>query len=348
MIQSFAVLRYINLVVVESALPRFSEQVYGKTMRTIIGLSIVWTLNAGSTAQADCGLNEYDVVNVFDVYARFPQYPVGFNPRHPLKDTFADSYIMNFPASIMYPSGLPFYPDLNDTIEAGIRFVNADTIPLVIKDLNVEAWIEPRVFKIGDNVEKATSLASPPSVKWRVRYWRMPNGVHTRPDTLFYKQDYIMKIDVWDVPEGKYQLAILGTDSVPSWFDVMPSSDFYHMLPANSLADSINAWATIFERVMADGDPSNALPWLDSIFTHNSKSAVGYFEQAMYHWEKNDSASVVEAFDAVLSRLESWDDPALPDTTDLSFNSMNLQWKHYMFETTTRKREIYINCPEWR
>ncbi|MCB9357543.1 MAG: hypothetical protein H6505_03130 [Calditrichaeota bacterium] len=248
----------------------------------------------------------------------------------------------------MYPASYPSITTLNDTIEVHVRFVNADSTPLDITKLNVESWVEPRVFEIGDNIELANALAAPPSVKWRVRYWQMPNGVHQRPDTLLYKKDYIMKLDVWDVPEGKYQLAIVGTDSVPSWFDVMPSSDFYHMLPAKSLADSLNAWATIFERVMNDGDPGAAEPWLDSLFAHNSHSTVGYFEQAMYYWAKDDSAGVVSSFDSVLARLDLWDDPALPDTTDKSFNSLNLQWKHFMQDLTNRKLEIYINCPEWR
>ncbi len=299
-------------------------------------------------ANGDCGLNAYDTPPYFDSYAWLPDYPIGTVPRHPLMNKLSDAYVMNMSAPILYPGRFPFFIDLNDTIEVGVRFVNADTIPLVIMNTDVESWIVPLVYEIGDKIETSLSLAGPPSVKWRVRYWRMPNGDHVRPDTLFYKKDYIMKLDVWDVPEGKYQLAIMGTNSVPEWFDVMPSSDFYHMLPAQSLADSINAWATICERLIADEELAKAEAWVDTIFTYNTKSTVGFYEQAELNWQNDDSAGTVDAFDQVLERLANWDDPALPDTTDMAYDGMNLKWKHFMIESVTQSREMYINCPEWR
>lgn len=277
-----------------------------------------------------------------------PDYPLGFTRFRQLKYTFSDAFVKNICSDVLYPKRSPYFPDLSDTIEVDVRFVNADTVPLVIKDVNVESWVVPLVFEIGDQIETSTSLAGPPSVKWRVRYWWRSNGIETRPDTIHARGEWYMKLDVWDVPEGKYQLAIMGTDSVPEWFDVMPRSDFYHMLPAKNLADSINAWATIFERVMADGNPDGAKVWLDSIMTYNPLSTVGFYETAKYYWENDDSAGTVENFDAVLLRLADWDDPALPDTTDLSFDRMNLKWKHFMMESVTQEREMYINCPELR
>lgn len=297
---------------------------------------------------ADCGLNRYDSVVVFDSYAWIQDYPMGYTSRHPQKSSFSDAYNMNMSAPTMYPRRVGNYVGINDTLEVGVRFVNADTIPLVIKDHSVEAWVEPYVYQIGEKIESSYPLAGPPSVKWRVRYWRMPDGTHARPDTLFSKKNYIMKLDVWDLPEGKYQLAIMGTDSVPNWFDVMPRSDFYHMLPAKSMADSINAWATIFERVMADGNLEDAKSWLELILSYNSLSTVGFYESAQYYWQNDDSASTVANFDATLDRLDNWDDPALPDTTDVSYDNMNLKWKHFMVSHVTQQREMYINCPELR
>lgn len=161
-------------------------------------------------------------------------------------------------------------------------------------------------------------------------------------------KSYIMKLDVWNVPEGKHQLAILGTDSVPSWFDLMPSSDFYHLLPTHDLADSINAWSTLTERMMGDGNLEAAKGWLEVIFTHNPKSLVGFYQQAKYNWADGDSALTVASFDSVLMRIEKWDDPALLDTTSPLYDFMNVKWKHYMYDVATREREMYINCPELR
>ncbi|MBK6909630.1 MAG: hypothetical protein IPH10_01640 [bacterium] len=237
---------------------------------------------------------------------------------------------------------------LNDSIEVRARVVNASSSPLVITSLNIESWFRCAVFEIGDKIETSIPLASAPFVNWRVRRWQDIEGELGRPDTIKADQEYMMILDVWDVPEGKYQLGILGTDSVPSWFDVMPSSGFYHLLPAQDLADSINAWATIAERVMADGNPGGAAQWLDSIFTHDSKSLVGYYQQAKYCWAKEDSVNTVASFDSVLQRIKNWDDPALPDTTDPIYDNIYLKWKHFMHDLTTREREIYINCPELR
>lgn len=301
-----------------------------------------------TVAMPDCGLNSDDVITIFDTYAWLPEYPEGTSSRHPRSNKFCHAFISNTPGASSYPAHLDIFPNLNDTIEVFVRLVNADDQPWKVSDVNLESWVQARVFEIGDNVLSATALATAPSVKWRVRYWHLPNSQHERPDTLWTRQDYLMVLDVWNVPEGKYQLGILGTDSVPSWFDVMPSSDFYHLLPAQDLADSINAWATIAERVMADGTPGAAAAWLDSIFTHNNKSLVGYYQQAKYFWAKEDSANTVASFDSVLQRIKNWDDPALPDTTSPLYDNISLKWKHFMYDVATREREIYINCPELR
>lgn len=317
-------------------------------MRAFLLLILLILLQCKSSTSGPCDLVIDDETQTFDFTAWAPEYPLGFAPRHPQKKTFAQGIVQIWPNDILYPGKLGVCRSLNDTLNVAVRFVNADTLPLVITNTNVEGWVVPMVYEIGDQIETSLSLAGPPSVKWWVRYWRMPNGVHARPDTLFPGKDYIMQLDVWDVPEGKYQLAIMGTDSVPSWFDVIPSSDFYHMLSANSLADSINAWATIFERAMADGNLEEAKELLEVIFTHNELSTVGYYERAKFYWKDNDSTETVASFDSVLTRLDKWDDPALPDTTDKSFDSMNLKWKHFMQQSVAQEREMYINCPELR
>ena len=122
-------------------------------------------------------------------------------------------------------------------------------------------------------------------------------------------------MNVWNLPQGRFQICLEPTDKVPPDFPVMGGGLTYEFYPPRSAADSINAYWGCFKRAMWDKDYSAAEGWVDAMLTINPTSVPGHWYKAFRALQVHDTATAKQALDDALKYLSEGGDPALPDST---------------------------------
>ena len=150
-----------------------------------------------------------------------------------------------------------------------------------------------------------------------MRGWLGWTGL-VQPPSKFSGEDYgrySVKLDIWKLPTGRFQLCVLPTDKVPKELMAGPSGDVIEFYPARDLADSCNGYAGCYSRATEDGDFSAAMTWVGKIMSINPKSVPGWWLKASNALDVQDTATAKAAYDSAIVFLNTGADPAMPDST---------------------------------
>ncbi|MCX6600508.1 MAG: hypothetical protein NT025_02990 [bacterium] len=238
--------------------------------------------------------------------------------------SWPDSGCFSFPIMLRghlpgmgYPMRWAIFAGLNDTVAAWINFFNRTDKSYALSDKDCEHWYVPRLYLLEAIGPGAAPLAQSDSLGYRVRGWFVGNERGEPQSKLPPLPDGGMGLmmDVWNLPQGRFQVCFEPTEKVPSDFRAMGGGLTYEFYPPRSLADSVNAYEGCFWRAIWDKDYDAAEKWVDAMLTINPTSVPGNWFKAFRALEVQDTATAKQALDDALKYLNDRSDPAMPDST---------------------------------
>lgn len=235
-----------------------------------------------------------------------------------------------------YPLHRAFVAGVNDTFQVGIELYNPSReSDYKLTGLHCEDWFAPRIYH-----ENASASSIPwrgsSEIGYRIRGWF--DGIHIVPDLdrIPPRNSRSMVMDVWNFPEGRFQLCIQPTEYVPKDVEVSPYGCVLAFYPAQSLADSTNGYAACFNRAFMDSNFPAANEWADAILHINPTSVPGWSLKAEYYLlAQQDTLEAKKAYDNAIEYLEKRQDPALPDSTKRPLTEIEktyLAWTQYILK----------------
>jgi hypothetical protein len=216
-----------------------------------------------------------------------------------------------------YPYHYALMSGINDTLDALIYFTN----PPEFKDYDFTGkklgeWFAPEIHTLGVPNRTLPPYRDSTQIGYRMRGWS--NGWHRVPDISelgSYKYgQYCIKLDIWNLPEGHYQLCIVPTDKIPAEFQPLISGTDYEFYPARNLADSCNGYEGCYWRAEEDSDFSAAKSWANAIININPKSVPGWWLLADNALDLGDTSEAISDYDNAIAYLSAGEDPAMPDS----------------------------------
>jgi len=232
-----------------------------------------------------------------------------------------------------YPYHYTLVSGVNDTVGALVHF---DYLPVPGKAYDfsgksVEQWFAPQAYPMYVPDSGGPALRDSTQLGHRMRGWW--DGVRlVQPPSVFSGEDYArytLKLDIWNLPTGRFQLCVLPTDKVPKELQAYPSGDVYEFYPPKDLADSCNGYEGCYWRSTYDGNFSAAKNWVGKILSINPKSVPGWWLKADNALDVQDIASAKAAYDSAIVYLNSRADPAMPDSTTrplLKYEKLYIEW----------------------
>lgn len=236
---------------------------------------------------------------------------------------------------IGYPYHKSLIKGVNDTLEVSINFVNNQPNKAYSLDgKDVAEWFAPRVLQLFVVDADGPVFRDASQLGYRLRGWYSRIGPTPPPNEIPVASiDYIAQFDIWDLPEGRYQICFAPTDSVPADFYGISGGYVFEFYQAQSVSDTINAYEACFLRAMKDTNFTAAELWTDSILALDENSVVGLTLRARSSLAQGDTSDAINSYDKAIDRLENNTDPLLPDSTarPLSGAEQNyLKWLHVM------------------
>ena len=146
-------------------------------------------------------------------------------------------------------------------------------------------------------------------------------------------------MDIWNLPEGRFQICLEPTDKVPADFIAVPTGLTYEFYPPQSLADSLNAYAGCFSRIRRDHDFLGAKAWVDRMLVLNPTSVPGWWFKTVNALDLKDTTEAKSALTKAMNYLDNMSDPALPDSTQrplMEGEKTYLDWMHTVFYRAAR------------
>lgn len=243
------------------------------------------------------------------------------------EETVSDSGVVNFTRiygdlpTVGYPHHYILIKGVNDTLQATISFNNWKEKDYVVTGLDYENWFAPVVYPLSADTGSIPFRDSQ-ELGYRIRGWY--GGWRKLPtlDTIPARSDrYKLMMDIWDLPEGRFQLCVIPTGKIPAGMGGMSNGAVFQFYPAQSLADSSNGYEGNFWRALLDGDYPAASIWADKILSINPASVPGWWLKAAYAIHVQDTSAAITAFDNAITYFNSGADPAMPDSTKRALTS---------------------------
>jgi hypothetical protein len=232
----------------------------------------------------------------------------------------------HLPTGRGYPMRWAIFAGINDTVQFWVSLFNKTEKSYDVSDKDCEHWYVPKLYPLGAIGPGATPLDESDKLSYRIRGWF--TGLYVRawfagfylterqkelvPDPFGYSG---LVMDIWNLPQGRFQICLEPTDKVPADFAALPGGLTYEFYPPRSVADSVNAYEGCFWRAIHDKDYDAAKRWVDAMLTINPTSVPGHWFKAFRALEVHDTATAKQALDDALKYLDNRNDPALPDST---------------------------------
>ena len=249
-----------------------------------------------------------------------------------------------------YPYHYALISGINDTLDALIFFSNPPA-PEPDYDLTgkkVEQWFAPQAYSLISKDPYGPALRDSTQLHYRFRGWynivnRMPlppiTKLRTDPVTDCYDYEYYsIKLDIWNLPEGKFQLCILPTDKIPSDLHPLIAGSMIEFYPARDLADSCNGYEGCYWRMKYDSNFSAAKDWVGKIIAINPTSVPGWWLRADNALDLHDTTLARAAYDSAITYLNSGKDPAMPDSTKRKLMDLEKSYIRYLQLVLARNR----------
>ena len=233
-----------------------------------------------------------------------------------------------------YPLHTALLVGLNDTLQAMTVLYNKTDKGLDLKGNRFEEWFAPEVYQVYVTSPGGSTFRDASELGFRVRgcygsIW----GPRKRdcPDTLYYENagSWYITMDIWNLPEGKFQLCLLPTATVPSEFIANPWGTVFDCHKPRDLADSCNAYEVCYWRADDDSNFDASKKWVEDILLINPTSVPGWWLSAHRSLQTQDTAEAKLAFDNAIKYLNEGDDPAMPDSTQrplMEIEKIYIQW----------------------
>ena len=216
-----------------------------------------------------------------------------------------------------YPYHYSLIRGINDTLHAGISIYNQTDKDYDLTGTKYEQWFAPQVYAMEVGEPGGLAYRDSTELGYRARGWYRYQKRTVPVSVLKAKESGStwLKLDIWDLPQGHFQICILPTDKVPG--NVIPqlNGEVFEFYPARDLADSCNGYEGCFWRAWEDNDVQGMEKWTDEILAINPTSVSGWWLKAHYFLSKQDTLSAKGAFDNAIAYINSGADPAMPDST---------------------------------
>ncbi len=229
---------------------------------------------------------------------------------------YNDIYVYGDIPTFGYPYHYSLIAGVNDTLHAAITLYNLRDKNYDLSGKDYEHWFAPQVYQMYVSSSGGPTFRDSTELGWRVRGWYSSLKRHPTQKALPARASwYNLKLDMWNLPEGHFQICILPTNKVPSDMTGLAGGDVFDFQPAHNLADSCNGYEGCFWRAEEDSDFTSMSKWIDKILQINPTSVPGWWLKAYYSWELRDSAATKDAYDKAIEFLNAAADPAMPDST---------------------------------
>jgi len=244
-----------------------------------------------------------------------------------------------------YPLRGSTFAGMNDTIQIQINWINYTDNDYVLSGKHPETWFVPRVFRMEDRSLTATPWRDSTDLKYRIRGWKLSrNGApKSTPDKIPKRMDggWIMLMDVWNLPQGRFSLCVDTSKDVPDDFIGRTGGDNFEYFACHDLADSIDAYEAIFRRALADSNYYAAKQWIQKMLAADSASVPAWWLNATYYSYVGDTVEVKEAYDKALGYLTANADPAMPDSTKRPLLASERNYVEWCRQRITWERSLY-------
>ncbi len=216
-----------------------------------------------------------------------------------------------------YPLHTCLVSGINDTLNAGITLYNGTSKDYVIKGTKYEFWFAPQIYQLFVAATGGLPFRDSTEIGYRFRYWSHGRIRIPTIDALTVEESgrSSLKIDIWNLPEGRFQICLQPTDKVPSDFNAKADGYVFDYHAAQNLADSCNAYEACFWRADEDSNFSAAKDWAGKITGINPASVPGWWLTAYNALQLQDTTAAKSAFDKAIDYLNKGADPAMPDST---------------------------------
>jgi hypothetical protein len=215
-----------------------------------------------------------------------------------------------------YPMKWAIFSGLNDTLSFWINFYNTSDTICHLGDKDCEHWYVPRLYPLGA-IKPAVPLDESDRLGYRIRGWFVGMDMaEPQKEVPHLPSGGIgLIMNIWNLPEGRFQVCLEPTDKVPSGFPAMGGGLTYELYPPRSVADSINGYWGCFWRAIWDKDYDAAERWVDAMLKINPTSVPAHSDKALLALQVHDTATAKQALDDALKLLADRADPALPDSS---------------------------------
>jgi len=264
--------------------------------------------------------------------------PTACGDNTPSPDSRLDASVFFFIGDLPgcgYPLHRALVAGVNDTFQVGIELYNPSREDdYKLTGLHCEDWFAPRIYH-----ENASASSIPwresSEIGYRIRGWFDGTHMLPPPDKVPPRSHRSMLMDIWNLPEGRFQLCFLPTKQVPKDVSAYRDGCVLAFYPAQSLADSTNGYIACFNRALMDSNFSAAKEWADAILQINPTSVPGWSLTATYCLLVQDTLEAKKSYDNAIEYLEKRQDPALPDSTKRALAEIEntyLSWTLYILK----------------
>ncbi len=259
------------------------------------------------------------IPSLYDPYEWVPieQHPA-CDPLDTPPDTgvFNQTYVLAAIPKFGYPYHYTLVAGINDTLSITISLSNFTEKEYDLTGKDYGQWFAPQVYQMHVTNSAGPAFRDSTQLGYRVRGWYSSQIRHPDQSKLPARASwYDIKLDVWNLPEGDFQMCVFPTDKIPSDFGARTSGGGFEFYPARDLADSCNGYEGLFWRTWEDSNFADAGKWVDEIMNINPKSVPGWWLKAHNALSLQDTSAAKDAFDSAIEFLNSASDPAMPDST---------------------------------
>jgi hypothetical protein len=222
-----------------------------------------------------------------------------------------------------YPYHYALIAGINDTLDALVTFYRVPVqTDFDLTGQKVEQWFAPQIYmNLAKGRDPTMLLMDSTQIGYRMRGWTngweplpAPTKLHAESWGSDYGH-YNIKLDIWKLPQGHFQLCLLPTDKIPGDFHPIIGGEIMEFYPARDLADSCNGYEGNFWRATYDSNFSAAANWVQKILTINPKAVPGHWLLARNSLDLQDTSAAKDAYDKAIDYLNTGADPAMPDST---------------------------------
>jgi hypothetical protein len=242
-----------------------------------------------------------------------------------------------------YPYHKALIEGLNDTLTVIIALNNRSDTDYDLTNKKYDQWFAPQVYQMWVPDSGGPAFRDSTELKYRVRGWYTNRMRIATPTKIPARSPYYsFRLDIWNLPsEGRYQICILPTQNVASDFTATTNGYVFEYYPAQSLADSINAYEACFWRAYEDNDSTACSQWTNKILTINPKSVVGWWLVAFRSTVSGDTTGTKQALDKAIGYFYASTDPCMPDSTERALRTNEIEYLDWVRGRLNYSRASY-------